>query len=604
MAAARQSANEALEWASRGVAALKAGQFEAARENLSRAIVTDKHNPYYRFDLALAEQSLGDIPAAVRELCAAIRLKPDFDDASRRLSGLLARYRMDDPAVLDPLALQAAMQAPNANTQALAEAAIDLLALGKLGPLLAELGQTGAAAVATRLLAKRTAAPLSDDLLLAALQCGVNKNIALERLLTALRRSLLLELPADRFRDKAVSALALAMVRQCWANAHIWADTPQETTRVESLLAEIAGGALDDFETSRCLLLASLYRSPVAVMSHWPAGKDVAGLRPRAWRDLLSQSLQADRAEVELAAAIGSRGAWGAAVTRRVALQYEAAPYPRWSSLTLPRSGSLKPALQRFFSQPRLSFLDGEFLVLIAGCGTGRHALQSAIGYGEGARVVGIDLSARSLAYAALMAERYGVANVSFEQADLSAGDGGERQFDVIECVGVLHHLSDPFAGWKALLKRLAPGGIMLIGMYSALSRRDLTGLRAQPDYPGPGCSDSQARDYRQRLLARPAGEPGADIASSGDAHTLSEFRDLVLHEQESPVALAEIAGFLAANQLSFKGFIQEAQQLSAFQKRFPDRGSLLKLENWTLFENDNPRLFDGMYRFWCERAA
>ena len=93
-----------------------------------------------------------------------------------------------------------------------------------------------------------------------------------------------------------------------------------------------------------------------------------------------------------------------------------------------------------------------------------------------------------------------------------------------------------------------------------------------------------------QTLLAQACGEAGAGAVAE--------------HEQERPVTLEEIAGFLTANQLNFKGFIQEAEQVAAFHKRFPEPGSALKLENWTEFENDNPRLFDSMYRLWCERAA
>ncbi len=33
------------------------------------------------------------------------------------------------------------------------------------------------------------------------------------------------------------------------------------------------------------------------------------------------------------------------------------------------------------------------------------------------------------------------------------------RQFDLIECVGVLHHLGDPLAGWRVLVSLLKPGG-------------------------------------------------------------------------------------------------------------------------------------------------
>merc|ERR1712054_632040 len=49
---------------------------------------------------------------------------------------------------------------------------------------------------------------------------------------------------------------------------------------------------------------------------------------------------------------------------------------------------------------------------------------------------------------------------------------GGE--FDLINCVGVLHHLPDPMAGIKALSKKLAPGGIFHIFVYAELGRWEI----------------------------------------------------------------------------------------------------------------------------------
>ena len=41
------------------------------------------------------------------------------------------------------------------------------------------------------------------------------------------------------------------------------------------------------------------------------------------------------------------------------------------------------------------------------------------------------------------------------------------KKFDFIECVGVLHHMDNPFIGLKKLSLSLKNGGIMFIGLYS-----------------------------------------------------------------------------------------------------------------------------------------
>ena len=602
MAVPNTGYDKAAEWASLGVEALKGGRLAPARDYLSRAVAIDKNYPYYRFELALAEQALGNAAAAARELCAAIRLKPDFDDASRRLAALLARGRPKDPKVLDPFALRTAMGVRDANRQALAEAAIDLIARGPLQHALAQITAEGPAQAVARLIAKRTAEPLGDALLLAALENGVNSSIPMERLLTVLRRGILLDVAPERFSDKVLQAFALALVRQGWANEHVWAESPDESERVAALETRLGSLDIDSFEAGRSILLVALYRSPAAIRRALPSGTDLARLRPQALRDALLAAFAADEEEAELAAFISSGAHGGLPAPDTVARQNEDAPHPRWSSLALPRPGSLMAALPQVFSDARVAFTAGSFDVLIAGCGTGQHAVQSAIGYGPNANVLAIDLSARSLAYATRMAELYEATNLRFEQADLMAPDPAGRWFHVIECVGALRHLADPFAGWRALLGRLRPDGIMLVGLYSEVSRRPLNRLRAEPDYPGAGCDDQAARAYRARLMARDATEQVAGISQSGQGFTLSEFRDHVLPELERPVTLAEIDGFLSGNGLAARQVIVSASHMTEFRKSYPDPAARLDLNIWSEFERKHPNVFDGMIRLWCER--
>jgi len=49
-----------------------------------------------------------------------------------------------------------------------------------------------------------------------------------------------------------------------------------------------------------------------------------------------------------------------------------------------------------------------------------------------------------------------------------------DLEFDLINCVGVLHHLSDPIRGIQTLAKKLAPGGLMHIFVYGELGRWEI----------------------------------------------------------------------------------------------------------------------------------
>jgi len=245
--------------------------------------------------------------------------------------------------------------------------------------------------------------------------------------------------------------------------------------------------------------------------------------------------------------------------SRVVAEQYETNPYPRWTSLGMRvRSQDIRKILGIYFPDTKLKFMDTNFEVLIAGCGTGRQAIAAAITYGSNARVVALDLSIASLAYAARMADQLGVTNIEFRHGDiLDVGHSSDlhSRFKIIECCGVLHHMTDPWEGWRSLLKGLDRDGLMFIGLYSAIARADLTALRSDPRYPRPGCDDNALRSYRQDLLTRSVLKSDQRLIGSRDFYTTSGFRDLTLHVSEKCVTLPEISQFMKDNFLAFRGF-------------------------------------------------
>ena len=112
-----------------------------------------------------------------------------------------------------------------------------------------------------------------------------------------------------------------------------------------------------------------------------------------------------------------------------------------------------------------------EIDVLIAGCGTGKHIFDVAV-QNPKARVLAIDISVASLAYAKRKVREERLVNIEFAQADILELGAIGRVFDHIEAVGVLHHLADPKTGWRVLLSLLRPGGTMHVGLYSQLARR------------------------------------------------------------------------------------------------------------------------------------
>lgn len=114
-----------------------------------------------------------------------------------------------------------------------------------------------------------------------------------------------------------------------------------------------------------------------------------------------------------------------------------------------------------------------EARILDAGCGTG-VGTEYLVHLNPMARVVGIDLSAGALKVAKERCQRSGADRVEFHHLSLFDVEQLPGEFDLINCVGVLHHTADPIRGIRALAKKLAPGGIMHIFVYAELGRWEI----------------------------------------------------------------------------------------------------------------------------------
>ncbi len=97
--------------------------------------------------------------------------------------------------------------------------------------------------------------------------------------------------------------------------------------------------------------------------------------------------------------------------------------------------------------------------VLDCGCGGGQHITFSAP-YARS--VTGVDLNAVEVARERVAELR----NVTLVDADLAVMDLG-KQFDVVYCIGVIHHTDNPDTTFANLLKHCKPGGKLIVWCYS-----------------------------------------------------------------------------------------------------------------------------------------
>jgi SAM-dependent methyltransferase len=231
--------------------------------------------------------------------------------------------------------------------------------------------------------------------------------------------------------------------------------------------------------------------------------------------------------------------------------------------------------------------------VLVAGCGTGQHAVTTALRY-PGGTLLAVDLSLASLAYAKRKSVELGIANIEYRQGDiLNLGALGER-FDVIECSGVLHHMAQPLEGWRVLASLRKPGGRMRIGLYSEAGRREVVRARELIVQHGftadrPGIRAARAQIRKDPRLAQ--------LARNEDFYSMSGCRDLLFHVHEQRFTLLEIESMVSRLGLRFLGF--ELPDSGATLARYRARFSKDSLHNWHKFEQEFPDTFSRMYQFW-----
>lgn len=304
--------------------------------------------------------------------------------------------------------------------------------------------------------------------------------------------------------------------------------------------------------------------------------------------------------EAELAAAIPLLGLSDDLVSSAVRLQYEDHPYPRL--VQIQRREPVPFASWLHSTLPGVQAPSGHRDVLVAGGGTGQHPLTTATTFSD-VSVLAVDLSRASLAKAARHARQWGVENIRFAQADILALADHPESFDLIESVGVLHHLAEPSLGLDVLVGLLRPGGLMRLGLYSERARGGVVAARELVrDLPR---DDDGIRSARQRIEALEEEHPARSVCKSIDYFSLSGCRDLFMHEQEHRFTPLGLQSLLDRAGLDFLGFQHSRPGVSVlYSERFPDDALQRDLANWDLLEAEYPDLFAGMYVFWASAHA
>lgn len=418
---------------------------------------------------------------------------------------------------------------------------------------------------------------LNDLFVLAGLEKLLIKDYPFETLLTDLRRYFLMR--ADDAERASYAPFLIALARQCFFNEYLFFETPEEAEKISGWLKRA-----DDLSSYEMLVLGC-YRPLMKIPAAAAALRQLEGEDPEA---LIRAQITEPGLEREIARDLRSFGAIRDEVSRAVQEQYEDHPFPRWVTCgVVPRTEEKQNA-------------SAGKKILVAGCGTGQQAAIVALRFPL-AEVTAIDLSRASLAYGVRRTREIGIENLEFLHGDILEVSMIGKKFDYIACGGVLHHMDSPAAGLAALKDVMAEGGVMRIALYSDLARRDIVKVQNYIRAHKISSDTASIRAFRKDFYERIAQDIFGARAPYFDNFSISECRDLFFHVQEHRFTCLEIKEALADAGLDLLVFAPGMPHMrKAYSMMYPADSTLTDLDCWQSFEEKNPNIFIGMYKFYA----
>ncbi len=253
----------------------------------------------------------------------------------------------------------------------------------------------------------------------------------------------------------------------------------------------------------------------------------------------------------------------GAAIARQVSAFYECHPYP-------PPVDDLQAYRQAWDDRRRRAdshlFWPAEPYredrsILVAGCGT-TQAAHYALRWPR-AQVIGIDVSARSIAFTKGLKCKYALANLEVRQLAVERAVELGQGFEHVVCTGVLHHLPDPDAGLRALHDVLEPTGALNMMVYAPYGRAGVYMLQDYCRRLGVGAMAPEIRDLAASLKALPPDHPLAPLLrNSPDFADRAGLADALLHPQDRSYSVPQLLDFLGRAGLAFGRWVRQAPYL------------------------------------------
>lgn len=443
-----------------------------------------------------------------------------------------------------------------------------------------------------------------DPLFLLAMTQIPIKSAVIEKLIMALRYELLIDATHHSQVTSEYIPLVCSIAMYGHRSEFILPMTDAEKNMVEALKNLIDSAVCESnsspMDISGALLLFSMYESwsklrtykqMISTDKKWP--EYLIALRDEY--EKLGKLNETHIAELTTI----SKG-----VSEKVKNQYESYPYPRWKTLDYNRTTHYSQALQQEYGNIQFpKYLnDDSIKILVAGCGTGRHALHVAK-YFRNVDVTAVDLSFASLSYAKRKAQELDIKNIDFRLGDLLNYKSNKDKYHIIECSGVLHHIKEYNLALKNLTHMLQVNGLIKIALYSDRAREPVKKIRDLFKRKDTISNKNRIRMIRQAILWSNDLEGKELLTASDDFYSMSGVVDLLFHEFELRFTPKSIQSLCDNHNLKFLGFSSLNNQVkNDFKNMFGKSYDFTNLEQWDKFEIANPSSFSDMYQFYCQK--
>jgi SAM-dependent methyltransferase len=227
--------------------------------------------------------------------------------------------------------------------------------------------------------------------------------------------------------------------------------------------------------------------------------------------------------------------------------------------------------------------------ILVAGCGANQAACFAFTN--PSAKVVAIDISQPSLDHQQYLKDKHGLQNLELHLLPIEELSALGLDFDLVVCIGVLHHLADPAKGMQALAGCLRRDGVAIVMLYGKYGRIGVDLLASVFHDLGLGQDDSSVQVVKETIPRLPADHPVRSyLKNSLDLNADTSVVDTFLHGRQRCYTVSECIDLVTSAGLVFQEWLFKSLYYPQESYALPDRlvsalNGLPDIEIWSLME-------------------